>query len=150
MSALKQRLSETIKTSMKSGDKDTLTFGRNLHAAVRKKEIDDRIDLDDSAVQKIVSSLLKQRQDSLEQFKAGNRPDLVSKEELEIKFLQSFLPTQMSESEIRTLVDWAIHESKAGSPKDMGNVMKLLVPKTQGRADGKLVNQVVKEKLGTL
>lgn len=148
MATLKERLSETMKQSMKSGDKDTLGFSRNLHAAVRKKEIDDRVDLDDAGIQKIVQSLAKQRQDSIEQFKAGGRDDLVAKETAELKFLQSFLPEQMGEAEIRSIVEWAVTESKAASAKDMGAVMKLLMPKVQGKADGKLVNQIVKEKLG--
>lgn len=148
MATLKERLSETMKHSMKSGDKDTLGFARNLHAAVRKKEIDDRVDLDDAGVQKIVQTLVKQRQDSLEQFKAGGREDLVAKEQAELKFLQTFLPEQMGEAEIRSIVEWAVAEAKASSPKDMGGVMKLLMPKVQGKADGKLVNQIVKEKLG--
>ena len=148
MASIKERLSEIIKSSMKSGDKETLMFGRNLHAAVRKKEIDDRIDLDDDGVIKIIASLVKQRHDSIDQFKQGGRADLVLKEQAELKFLQSFLPQQLSESEIRELVGWAVTESKAAGPKDMGSVMKLLMPKTQGRADGKLVNQIVREKIG--
>jgi uncharacterized protein len=146
--SIKQTLSDQIKAAMKSGDKDTLTFGRNLHAAIRKKEIDDRVDLDDAGVQKIISSLTKQRQDSIDQFKQGGREDLVEKEEREMKFLLSFMPAQMSEAEIRKVVEWAVTEAKATSPKDMGNVMKLLMPKVQGRADGKLVNQIVREKIG--
>lgn len=145
---IKERLSDQMKTSMKSGDKDTLAYARNLHAAIRKKEIDERIDLDDAAVLKIISTLVKQRQDSIEQFKQGGREDLVAKEQAELKFLQSFMPAQLGEDEIRKLVDWAVTESKASSPKDMGNVMKLLMPKVQGLADGKLVNQIVRERIG--
>ncbi len=148
MATLKERLSDTLKSAMKSGDKDTVGFARNLHAAIRKKEIDDRVDLDDAGVQKIVQSLVKQRLDSLEQFKAGGREDLVAKEGAELKFLQGYLPEQMGEAEVRSIVEWAVSEAKASSPKDMGNVMKLLMPKVQGKADGKLVNQIVKEKLG--
>lgn len=148
MSPLKTRLSDTIKISMKSGDKDTLAFARNLHAAVRKKEIDDRVDLDEGGFLKIVQSLAKQRQDSIEQFKAGGREDLVAKEEAELKFLRSFLPAQMSEAEIRAIVEAAVTESQASGPKDMGKVMKVLMPKTQGKADGALVSKIVKEKLG--
>jgi len=148
MATIKERLSELMKSSMKSGDKETLAFVRNLHAVVRKKEIDDKVDLDDAGVLKIISSSLKQRQDSVEQFKSGGREDLVAKEEAEIKFLKSFMPEQMGEDEIRKLVDWAVGESKAASIKDLGNVMKVLMPKTQGKADGKLVNQIVKERLG--
>ena len=148
MASIKERLSETIKSSMKSGQKETLAFARNLHAAVRKKEIDDRIDLDDDGVIKIITSLAKQRQDSIDQFQQGGREDLVEKETAELKFLQSFLPQQLSESELRELVNWAVTESKAAGPKDMGLVMKLLMPKTQGRADGKMVNQLVRERIG--
>ncbi len=149
MPTIKESLSEQMKASMKSGDKDRLAYCRNLHAQIRKKEIDDKVDLDDAAVQRIISSSLKQRQDSIEQFKQGGRTDLVAKEEAEAKFLLSFMPAQMDEAEIRKLVDWAVTESKAGGPKDMGNVMKLLMPKVQGKADGKLVNQIVKERIGT-
>ncbi len=148
MATLKEKLSEQMKTAMKSGDKDTVAFARNLHAAIRKKEIDDRIDLDDAGVVKIVSALTKQRQDSIEQFQKGGREDLVAKETAELKFLQSYMPAQMDESEVRKHVDWAVTEAKATSAKDMGNVMKLLMPKVQGRADGKLVNQLVRERLG--
>lgn len=148
MNPLKTRLSDAMKNAMKSGDKDTLAFARNLHAAVRKKEIDDRVDLDEAAFIKIVMSLAKQRQDSIEQFKSGGRQDLVSKEEAELKFLQSYLPAQMGESEVRALVEAAIAESGAATAKDMGKVMKVLMPKTQGKADGALVSRLVKEKLG--
>jgi uncharacterized protein YqeY len=148
MATIKENLSAQMKAAMKSGEKDLLGFVRNLHAAIRKKEIDDRVDLDDAAVRKIIQSAIKQRQDSIEQFKAGGRQDLVDKETAELKFLQSYMPEQMGEAEIRKIVDWAVTEAKASSAKDMGSVMKLLMPKVQGRADGKLVNQIVKERLG--
>lgn len=148
MATIKEQLSELMKSSMKSGDKETLGFVRNLHAAVRKKEIDDKVDLDDAGVQKIIGSAMKQRQDSIEQYKAGNREDLVAKEEAELTFLKKYMPAQMGEDEIRKMVDWAVTESKAQGPKEMGKVMALLMPKVQGKADGKLVNQIVKERLG--
>ncbi|HLE01175.1 MAG TPA: GatB/YqeY domain-containing protein [Bdellovibrionota bacterium] len=148
MPTIKERLAEQMKATMKSGDKETLAFVRNLHAAIRKKEIDDRVDLDDAGVQKIISSSMKQRQDSIDQFRQGGREDLVAKETAELNFLKSFMPAQMDETELRKLVDWAVTEAKAASPKDMGNVMKLLMPKIQGRADGKLVNQLVKDRIG--
>lgn len=147
MATLKEQLAEQIKTAMKSGNKDTLTYARNLHAAIRKKEIDDRVDLDDAGLIKIATSLIKQRQDSIEQFRQGGRQDLVSKEEAELHFLQTYLPAQMSEAEVRQVVDWAVTEAKATTAKDMGAVMKLLMPKVQGKADGKLVSQLVKERL---
>ncbi len=147
MATLKEQLAEQIKTAMKSGTKDILAYARNLHAAIRKKEIDDRVDLDDAGVIKIATSLIKQRQDSIEQFRQGGRQDLVAKEEAELHFLQTYLPAQMSEAEVRQVVDWAVTEAKATAAKDMGAVMKLLMPKVQGKADGKLVSQLVKERL---
>lgn len=148
MATTKDKVTEIMKASMKSGDKETLSFARNLLSAIRKKEIDDRVDLDEAGAAKLVQTSLKQRQDSIEQFRNGGREDLATKEEAEAKFLKTFLPEQMGEDEIRKLVDWAVTESKASSAKDMGNVMKLLMPKTAGKADGKLVNQIVKERLG--
>jgi uncharacterized protein YqeY len=148
MSELKTKLSEAMKTAMKAGDKATTAYSRNLHAAVRKREIDDRVDLDDAGVIKIVQTLAKQRQDSIEQFRQGGRQDLVANEEAELKFLQGFLPAQMDEAEIRKLVEAAVAQSGAKSAKDMGAVMKVLMPQVQGKADGKLVNQIVREKLG--
>lgn len=146
--SIKAKVSETMKASMKSGDKDTLLYTRNLHAAIRKKEIDDRVDLDDAGIQKIISTMLKQRQDSIEQFRAGGREDLATKEEAEAKYLKSYMPEQMSEDEVKKVVDWAVKESGATSAKEMGKVMGLLMPKVQGKADGKLVNQLVKARLG--
>lgn len=146
--SIKAKLSEMMKASMKSGDKDTLLYTRTLHAAIRKKEIDDRTDLDDAGIQKIIGTLLKQRQDSIEQFRNGGREDLATKEEAEAKFLKTFLPEQMSEEEVKKIVDWAVTESGATSAKEMGKVMGLLMPKVQGRADGKLVNQLVRARLG--
>ena len=147
MASLKERLSDEMKTAMKSGEKEKLGFARNLHAAIRKREIDDRVELDDSGVLKIVSSLVKQRQDSIEQFKKGGRDDLVEKEERELQYLQTFLPPQLSEEEVRRLVEQAVSEAQVSSPKDMGKVMKALLPKVQGRADGKLVSQLVREQI---
>ncbi len=146
--ALKSRLSEEMKTALKGGEKERLSFARNLHAAVRKKEIDDKLELDDAGLQKIVMSSVKQRQESLEQFKTAGRVDLAEKEQAELTFLKSFLPEEMSQEEVKKWVDWAVTESKAASAKDLGAVMKLLMPKVQGKADGKLINQLVKERLG--
>ncbi|MGK5086558.1 GatB/YqeY domain-containing protein [Bdellovibrionota bacterium FG-2] len=153
MATIKETLSESMKAAMKGGpsQKDRLAFCRNLHAAVRKREIDDRTDLDDAGVLKIISTLVKQRQDSIDQFRQGGREDLVAKEEAELHFLQAFMPAQMSEAEVQQIVEWAVGEVKSTNPtlgpKDMGNVMKLVVPKIQGRADGKLVNQLVRDRI---
>lgn len=146
--SIKAKLSEMMKATMKSGDKETLLYVRNLHAAVRKKEIDDRVDLDDAGIQKIIGTIMKQRLDSIEQFRNGGREDLAVKEESEAKFLKQFLPEQLSEDEVKKIVDWAVTESGAASAKEMGKVMALLMPKVQGKADGKLVNTLVKARLG--
>src|SRR5258708_35556437 len=111
MATIKERNSEVMKAAMKSGDKDLVGFTRNLHAAIRKKEIDDRVDLDDAGIQKIIQSAIKQRQDSIEQFTTGGRMDLVEKETAELKFLQAYMPQQMTEDEVRKVVDWAVTEA---------------------------------------
>ena len=147
-SPLKDRLSQAMKDAMKGGDKATLQHARTLHAAIRKKEIDDRVDVDDEAFMKIVQSQAKQRRDSIDQFRQGGREDLAGAEEAELKFLESFLPQQLSDDELRSLVASAVTEAQAKEAKDMGKVMKVLMPKVQGRADGKRINQFVKEKLG--
>lgn len=147
MSNIKERISGDMKEAMKSGDKAKLNAIRMLHAAVRKKEIDDRVELDDVAVIKVITTLVKQRQDSIEQFQAGNRLDLVEKETAELKLLQGYLPQQMSQEELVKIVEGAIQEASAKTQKDMGAVMKVLMPKVAGKADGKLVNQLVRERL---
>jgi uncharacterized protein YqeY len=148
MPTIKEINQENMKTAMKGGDKDTVQFSRNLHAAIRKIEVDERIDVTDERAVKIIGSMLKQREDSIAQFKAGGREDLVAAEENEAKYLRQFMPAQMSEDEIRALVAAAVEESQAKDAKDLGKVMKILQPKVAGKADGKLVNQLVREKLG--
>lgn len=145
--SIKNRLSEQIKVAMKTHQKDVLVYARSLHAAIRKKEIDTRTDLNDDGVLLIIQSLVKQRQDSIEQFKTGGREDLVTREEAELGFLKTFMPPPMDKNELSQLVDWAIQEVKASTLKDMGSVMKLLMPRVLGRADGKQINQLIKEKL---
>ena len=147
MPSIKERISGDMKAAMKSGDKASLGAIRMLHAAVRKKEIDDRIDLDDAGVIKIITTLVKQRQDSIEQFTAGNRQDLADKETAELKLLQAYMPAQMSQDELVKIIDAAILESDAKNQKDMGKLMKVLMPQVSGKADGKLVNQLVRERL---
>ncbi|MGE4232357.1 MAG: GatB/YqeY domain-containing protein [Bacteriovoracia bacterium] len=147
MPTIKERIAEDMKAAMKSGDKDSLGAIRMLHAAIRKKEIDEKTSLDDTGVSKIISALVKQRQDSIEQFKQGGRQDLVDKESAELRLLQKYLPEQLSQEELIKIVEGAIREANATTQKDMGAVMKILMPKTSGRADGKLVNQLVRERL---
>src|SRR5438105_1085517 len=105
MPTIKDRIAEDMKAAMKSGDKAKLGAVRMLHAAIRKKEIDDRVDLDDAAVTKVIGSLVKQRQDSIEQFTTGNRMDLVEKETAELKLLQGYLPAQMSQDELIKIIE---------------------------------------------
>lgn len=147
MASIKDKIQEDTKAAMKSGDKLKVGTLRMLHSAIRKKEIDDRIDLDDAGVIKIFTGLVKQRQDSIDQFKAGGRQDLVDKETAELQLLQSYMPAQMSQDEIVKIVESAIQEAGAKTQKDIGAVMKVLMPKTAGKADGKLVNQLVRERL---
>lgn len=148
--ALKAKLSDLMKTSMKSGDKDTLAFCRNLHAVIRKKEIDEKISVDDSQFIKIVTTSLKQRQDSLESFQAAKREDLIEKELKEIQFLKAFLPAQLSLQEIEQMVRGEIAAVGAKSIKDLGKVMGAIQGKIQGRADGKTVSQTVKSILESM
>jgi len=147
MPTIKEVNQENMKTAMKGGDKETVLFTRNLHAAIRKKEIDDRKDLEDAETVKLISTMLKQREESITQFKAGGREDLAKNEEAEAKYLRQFMPAQLSTDEIRKLVDDAVTEAQAKDAKDLGKVMKILQPKIAGKADGKLVNQLVREKL---
>ena len=137
-----------MKTAMKSGDKATLQFSRNLHAAIRKREIDDRKDLEEGEVLKLISTLLKQREESISQFRTGGREDLVAAEEAEANYLRKFMPAQLTAEELKPIVAAAVTESGAKDAKDLGKVMKVLLPKVQGKADGKLVNQLVREALG--
>ena len=148
MPTIKETNQETMKAAMKSGDKPLVQFTRTLHAAIRKKEVDDRVDMTDPDMIKLIGSMLKQREESITQFRAGGREDLVASEEAEAKYLRQFMPAQMSADEIKVLVAQAIETSGAKDIKDLGKVMKVIQPQVAGKADGKLVNQLVKELLG--
>ena len=148
--ALKEQLAEDMKAAMKAKEEGKLRLGviRMVRSAVRQTEIDGKKELDDDGVAAVIGKELKQRKDSLEEFKKGGRDDLVAKTEEEIQVLLAYLPKQLTEDEIRDLVKAAMEETGAAGPKDMGKVMKALMPKTKGKADGKLVNTIVKELLG--
>ena len=148
MPTIKETNSENMKTAMKGGDKATTQFSRNLHAAIRKIEVDERIDVTDERTLKIIGSMLKQREDSITQFKAGGREDLVASEEAEANYLRKFMPAQMSADEIKLVIAAAKTEADAKDIKDLGKIMKIVQPKLAGKADGKLVNQLVRESLG--
>jgi uncharacterized protein YqeY len=136
-----------MKSALRSGDKLRLSVIRMARAAMKNKEIEDRKKLDDDVIIRVISGLVKKGEESLVHFQQANRPDLVDKQEKELEILRSFLPQQLSRDEILTLVDEAIQEANALDVKDLGKVMKSLMPKIAGRADGKVVNQMVREKL---
>lgn len=148
MSAIKERILEDMKSAMRSGEKEKLAAIRLIMAAMKQKEVDDRITLTDEHVLAILNKMIKQRRDSITQFEAGNRPDLAQKEAAEICIIQIYLPAQMSEAEIEQAVATAIQESGASSAKDMGKVMGMLKSKLQGKADMTMVSAKVKDKLG--
>ena len=133
-----------MKSAMRA--KETLRLGtiRLLLAAIKQREIDERIELDDTAVSGIIEKLIKQRRDSISQFQAAGRTDLVNAEQAELAILQAYLPEPLSAAEVDAAVATAIAESGAISVKDMGKVMKLVTPQTTGRADGKAVSEQVK------
>ena len=145
--SLEERLTEEMKSALRSRDTLRLSVIRMARASVKNKEIEERKKLDDSTVVKVISGLVKKGEESLVHFQQANRPELIEKQEKELEILRSFLPQQLSEDEILTLVDEAIKETNALETRDLGKVMKSLVPKISGRADGKVVHQMVREKL---
>ena len=147
--SLKDKLTADMKDAMKAREAGKLRLSviRLVRGAIRQQEIDGQKELSDEDVLGVISKEVKQRRDSIEDFKKGGRDDLVAEAEAEIAVLMEYLPQQLSEDEVRSLVKEAIVASGATSPKDMGKVMKELMPKVKGRADGKLVNGIVKELL---
>ena len=145
--SLKVRLLEDRKSALKNKDtlrKSTITMVR---AAILQKEKDERIELDDDGVVGVIAKEVKQRRDSIPEFKKGNRPDLVDQLNTEINILMEYLPRQLTENEVDAMVAQTISEVGAMGMKDMGKVMGALMPKLKGRADGKLVNEIVKKHL---
>jgi len=145
---LRERIDGDIKDAMKSGAKDKVSALRMLAASLKNKEIDKRRPLTDDEVVETVRSLIKQRKDSIEQFAKGGRQDLVDKETAEVAVLEVYLPQQLSREEVEALVREAIGQTGAQGAKDMGKVMKALIPLLGGRADNKLVSELVKHALG--
>ncbi len=145
--ALKEQLDADLKAAMKAKEALKLSVVRMLKSAVKYREIEVMKPLDDAGVLGVIASEIKRRRDSVEQYKAGARQDLVEKEEAEIGILQSYLPQQLSEAELRAKVDEVIARTGAKGPKDMGAVMKALMPDVQGRAEGKAVSDMVKQRL---
>jgi hypothetical protein len=146
--SLKERITDDMKAAMRSGEKQRLGLIRMITAGIKQREVDERITLDDSQVLSVLEKMIKQRKESLVQFQAGNRQDLVEKEAAEITLLQGYLPSQLSDAELDALIGDAITASGAVSVKDMGKVMGIIKGKAQGRADMAAVGAKIKAKLG--
>jgi uncharacterized protein YqeY len=146
--SLKDRITDDMKAAMRSGEKERLGVIRMITSAIKQREVDERITLDDSQVLSVLEKMIKQRKESLTLFQAGNRQDLVDKESAEITLLQGYLPSQLSGSDIDGLIGEAIAATGAASIKDMGKVMAIIKAKAQGRADMAAVGAKIKAKLG--
>lgn len=142
---LKERLTEDLKLSMKNKEQVKKSVVTLIRAAIKQKEVDEKVELDDTGVIDIISKQLKQRNDALEDFKKASREDLISQTEEEIQVLLSYLPKQLSDEELRVLIKDAVEKTGATSPKDMGKVMGILMPQVKGKADGKRINNLVSE-----
>jgi uncharacterized protein len=145
--ALKDRITEDMKTAMRAGEKERLATIRLILSAIKQREVDERITLDDSQVLAAIEKMIKQRKEAITQFEAGGRADLVAKETAEIAILQAYLPAQMSDAEVDALIAEAIASTGAASIKDMGKVMGAVKSKAQGRADMGVVSARIKQKL---
>ncbi len=146
--ALKEQLNEEMKQAMRAKDKNRLSAIRMVRGAVRDKEINSQVELDDDGVLEVIASQIKKRKDALEQLRQSNRDDLVEAEMEQINILEAFLPAQLSQSEIEAVVVEAIEDLGATSMRDMGKVMGKLVPQLRGKADNSVVSQIVRQKLG--
>ena len=145
---LKSEIQATIKSALKSGDRVTLDTLRLLLSAVHNEEIRFRRDLADEEIAKTITTLCKQRTESIDLFRKGGRVDLVQKEEAELAVLRRFLPEPLTESEIRALIQLSIDQLGAKGIQDLGRVMKQIMPQVTGRSDGKRVNELAREMLG--
>ena len=146
--SLKEQLVADMKTAMKSGDKDRLGVIRLINAAIKQREVDERVMLDDTQVLATLEKMLKQRRDSITQFRAASREDLATIEEFEVGVIKTYLPAQLDAAEIDAIIASAIVDSGATGPKDMGKVIALVKPQVAGRADMGALSQLVKARLG--
>ncbi|HEY8539969.1 MAG TPA: GatB/YqeY domain-containing protein [Steroidobacteraceae bacterium] len=146
--SLKDRINEDMKAAMRAKDMERLGTIRMITAAIKQREVDERITLDDAQVIAVIEKMIKTRKESIEQFKSGGRDDLVAKETKEVELLQTYLPEQLSEAEVDALIAEAIAQSGASSIKDMGKAMAIIKQKAQGRADMGAVSAKLKAKLG--
>ena len=146
--SLKARITEEMKAAMRSGEKDRLSLIRMLQAGIQQREVDERIQLDDAQVLAVIDKMIKQRRESVTQFQAGKRADLVAKESAEIAWLTEYLPAQLGDAEIEAMMREAIAATGASSMKDMGKVMGWLKPKAQGRTNIGALSARIKAALG--
>ncbi|EAV46763.1 GatB/YqeY domain-containing protein [Methylophilaceae bacterium] len=147
--SLKETINEDMKNAMRSKDTALLGTIRLLQAAIKQKEVDERIDLDDSTIIPIIEKMLKQRNDSIDAFKKAERADLVLKEEFEVSVLKGYMPEQMNLSDVQSVIDDVIKEVGASSMKDMGPVMAKVKEKLAGKADMAAVSKIIKAKLAS-
>lgn len=145
--SLKEKLQEDLKSSMKNKDAVRKSVVTLIRASIKQFEVDNRVELDDEAIVDIIAKQMKQRKDALEEFAKAEREDLVKETEAEIEVLKEYLPQQLSEEELNEIVKDAISKVGATSMKDMGKIMSAVMPLTKGRADGKLINELVKNNL---
>ena len=145
--SLKQKLQEDLKSSMKNKDTNKKSVITLIRASIKQYEVDNRVELGDEEITDLIAKQLKQTRDSREEFAKAGRDDLVSKAEAEIEVLKEYLPQQLSEEELNEIVISTISEVGATSMKDMKNIMSSIMPKVKGRADGKLINELVKKNL---
>lgn len=145
--SLKQRISEDVKTAMRAQDRDRLAVLRMISAAIKQREVDERIELDDAQVLAVLDKMCKQRRESLEQFEAAGRHDLAKKEGFELGVVQSYMPEPLNPEQLDQLISKTIEALGAESMRDMGPVMNALRDQVQGRADMKTVSQAVKDQL---
>ena len=146
--SLKERITGDVKDAMRAKDKPRLGTLRLITAAIKQKEVDERIELDDTQVLTLLDKMCKQRRESISQFEKAGRDDLIAQENAELDIITTYLPEQLGEAEIAALIDEAMAATGAASIKDMGKVMGQLKPKLQGRADMGAISGMIKAKLG--
>ncbi len=146
--SIKIQIQDDVKAAMRAKESDRLGTLRLITAAIKQKEVDERIELSDAAVLAVLEKMIKQRKDSIAQFQAGGRQDLVDKEQAELTILSAYMPAQLSEAEVAAAVTAAITQVGASGPQDMGKVMAVLKPQLAGKADMGLVSRLLKSKLG--
>ena len=144
---LLEQLQKEMKEAMKSGDKEKLSVIRMLISEIKKVQIDSKKELTDQDIIKILQKYAKQRKEAIQQYKKANRPDLAEKEQKELEIVEQYLPKPLSKEELEKIIDETISELGASSMKDMGKVMKAITEKVQGRAEGSVISQIVREKL---